>query len=377
LGYPNGVFIADVPSAIVCLLGAFAQIFLGRRLRIPAPLNYAITTFILLLYFLAREVRISLFWRLLSPVAHEMIPAVIILWSFCICLIAVLVLVRDRIPQFKSERREFLRRSTAALCLTPAAVLTIGVITRKDFQINEVDVLFPDLSKDLHGLRLLQLSDIHLGPFFSQTDLVRVVDTSNNLRADLVFVTGDLITHSWDPLDKCILELRRLRSPNGVWGCMGNHEMYAGVQTYTQLRARQFGMRFLRREAVRLTFGNSTINLVGVDYQSINDPYLENVESLVSFGSFNLLLSHNPDVFPVAAKKGFDLTLAGHTHGGQINVEILHHNVNLTSFFTPYTKGLYTLPTSSIYVNSGLGTIGVPARLGSPPEITLVTLRRD
>jgi predicted MPP superfamily phosphohydrolase len=86
------------------------------------------------------------------------------------------------------------------------------------------------------------------------------------------------------------------------------------------------------------------------------------------------LLSHNPDVFPVAAQKGFDLTLAGHTHGGQINVEILGENLNVADFFTPYTKGLYTSGSSSVYVNSGLGTIGMPVRIGAPPEITLIRL---
>lgn len=86
------------------------------------------------------------------------------------------------------------------------------------------------------------------------------------------------------------------------------------------------------------------------------------------------MLSHNPDVFSIAAKKGFDLTLAGHTHGGQINVEILGENLNVADFFTPYTKGLYTAGGSSVYVNSGLGTIGVPVRIGAPPEITFIRL---
>ena len=89
---------------------------------------------------------------------------------------------------------------------------------------------------------------------------------------------------------------------------------------------------------------------------------------------FNLLLSHNPDVFPVAAKQGFQLTLAGHTHGGQINIELGHTNLNIADVFTPYTKGLYQTPESAIYVTSGLGTIGVPVRLGAPPEITLIRL---
>jgi predicted MPP superfamily phosphohydrolase len=79
-------------------------------------------------------------------------------------------------------------------------------------------------------------------------------------------------------------------------------------------------------------------------------------------------------VFPVSARKGFQLTLAGHTHGGQINIEVANTNLNIVDFVTPYTKGLYQKPGSSLYVTSGLGTIGVPVRLGAPPEITLLRL---
>ena len=103
-------------------------------------------------------------------------------------------------------------------------------------------------------------------------------------------------------------------------------------------------------------------------------PYLAGTEELVESDQFNLLLSHNPDVFPVAVQKGFDLVLSGHTHGGQINVEIFNRNLNVADFVTPYTKGLYTKENSAIYVNSGIGTIGMPVRLGAPPEITLIKL---
>jgi uncharacterized protein len=370
------VFIADVPSAIVCVLGASSQVFLGRRLRVPAALNYCLPFFLLLLYFVAREGRTPQVWGILPPAAHALIPPAIVLWSFCLVCIAILVLLRDAVPPFRSERRQFLRKSTAALCLTPAAVLGGALITRKDFRVREIDLSVPDLPKDLQGLRLIQLSDIHLGSFFSANDLARVVAASNSLRGDLVFVTGDLITTPWDPLDRCLLELGRLRSSSGVWGCMGNHERYCRAEAYAATKARQFGIQFLRHDSAVLTFGASRINLVGVDYQPFNTPYLNNVEQLVSFDSFNLLLSHNPDVFPTAARKGFDLILAGHTHGGQVNVEILGQNLNVTDFFTPYTKGLYTLPTSSIYVNSGLGTIGMPVRLGAPPEIAVIRLVR-
>jgi predicted MPP superfamily phosphohydrolase len=91
-------------------------------------------------------------------------------------------------------------------------------------------------------------------------------------------------------------------------------------------------------------------------------------------GATNSLLSHNPDVFPVAAAKGFDLTIAGHTHGGQINVEILNRDVNIARFFTPYVYGLYRKDRAAAFVTRGIGTIGIPSRLGAPPEVALLRL---
>jgi uncharacterized protein len=365
----------DITGAFVCLLGTLAQVFIGRHLKVRSLINYSIALGILFIYFCDEENMIPAVRRML-PEAYraDWIPAFISLWSICLIWVAVLMLLRDRVAVFRSDRREFLKRTTAALCVAPAVVLTAGVITRKNFHIHEVNLKIPNLPKDLQGLRLLQLSDIHIGTFFTANDLARVVDESNNLRPDLAFITGDLITTRGDPLDRCLLELHRLHSTSGIWGCMGNHERFAKVQNYTQAKARELEMHFLRHEAASLKFGNHRINVVGVDYQPGRTVYLENVEELVARDSFNLLLSHNPDVFPVAAQKGFDLTLAGHTHGGQINVEILGENLNVADFFTPYTKGLYTLRSSSVYVNSGLGTIGMPVRIGAPPEITLIRL---
>ena len=97
---------------------------------------------------------------------------------------------------------------------------------------------------------------------------------------------------------------------------------------------------------------------------------------MLSPGALNVLLSHNPDVFPVAAQQGWDFTLAGHTHGGQVNFEILHYGMNVARFYTPYVYGLYTAGRSSIYVTRGIGTIGMPARLGAPPEISVLRLRK-
>jgi predicted MPP superfamily phosphohydrolase len=100
------------------------------------------------------------------------------------------------------------------------------------------------------------------------------------------------------------------------------------------------------------------------------------VEKLIVPGATNILLSHNPDVFPVSAQKGFDLMVSGHLHGGQIAVEILHYGAYPSRFYTPYVRGLYRLADRFAYVSRGIGTILAPSRLGALPEITLLTLRR-
>ena len=97
---------------------------------------------------------------------------------------------------------------------------------------------------------------------------------------------------------------------------------------------------------------------------------------MIEPGALNVLLSHNPDVFPVAAQQGYNLVLAGHTHGGQVNIEILDAGINPARFFTPYVYGLYRQGNAASYVTRGIGTIGIPARIGAPPEISLLRLRK-
>lgn len=366
-----------LPSVLFLGAGLLSQIYLARRLGLSWLLLWSSIAVEALIVLFSQESVFPLVSRFF-PSGYTLVSTsgALLLLSWILTAAAIVVWLKSRLaqPRFQPERRAWLTASAAALCATPIAVLSAGIVTRKNFDVTEIDLKFPNLPKDLRGLRLVQISDIHMGDFFSAHDLARAVAAANELRADIAFVTGDLITTKWDPLDACIRELAKLRASSGVWGCLGNHEMHAHVENYTAAKALQFDMRFLRHQAVPLTFGKSQLNLVGVDHQRRERPYLERVEDLVAPGVFNLLLSHNPDVFPVAARKGFDLTLAGHTHGGQINLEIAGSNLNIADLVTPYTKGFYQLPNSSLYVNSGLGTIGVPVRLGAPPEITLIRL---
>ena len=280
-------------------------------------------------------------------------------------------------PAFDPSRRRVLNATGSALLATPFAVVGYGaLIERLDFHVREVDVPVPNLPGGLDGLRLLHLSDIHLSAFLTEKDLARVIDSANELRPHVALVTGDLITAAGDPLEACLRQIARLRADAGILGCMGNHEDYAMAEDLTEREAGRLGIPFLRGRALPLRFGGAVLNVAGVDYQRSGRDYLRGAERLVLPGAYNVMLSHNPDVFPVAVEKGYDLTLAGHTHGGQVTVEILHQPINAARFFTPYVYGLYRQGAAAEYVTRGIGTIGVPVRFGAPPEIALLRLRK-
>jgi predicted MPP superfamily phosphohydrolase len=281
--------------------------------------------------------------------------------------------------EFNPGRRRALNAAGNVLMAAPFVVMGYGaMVERLGFRVRELDVPLPGLPLDLDGLRILQISDIHLSAFLHESDLARVIDMTLDLRPHVAVVTGDLISSRGDPLDACIRQLARVKSDAGTFGCMGNHERYAGVERYAAEAGARAGIRFLRGEAQTLRFGNSVLNLAGVDYQSLADRghYLRGAERLVVPGAANVLLSHNPDVFPVAARQGYNLLLAGHTHGGQVTVEILDQSINPARFFTPYVYGLFRAGRSAAYVTRGIGTIGIPARIGAPPEISVLRLRK-
>lgn len=318
-----------------------------------------------------------------------------------------------------SRRYFFQTASYVAGALPLVGALYGFAAERLRFGVDRVEVPIANLPPALDGVRIAQLSDIHVGGYMPVAQVRRAVEMANALGADLAVITGDFITGATDPLEDCIAELSRLRAPLGVWGCNGNHEIYADAEDTAADLFRRQGMRLLRHENAELVWRGQRLNLIGVDYQRERTPSgrrlpkLLGVERLVRRDAPNILLSHNPNAFPRAAELGIELTLAGHTHGGQVQVEILDRRWSPARFFTDFVAGLYQRPlgapsvpalsgplspasslnpltsdlppqasnlqhptSSYLYVNRGLGTVGAPVRINVPPEITLLTLRR-
>jgi hypothetical protein len=294
-------------------------------------------------------------------------------------------------------RRDFFRYFAYLAGTLPFLAATYGFASgRLKYQIQRVDIPIEGLPKELNGLRIAQLSDIHIGDFMPQAEVRRAVAMANELKPDLAVITGDFISGHNDPLEECVSELSKLRAPLGTWGCNGNHEIYAGAEDAAEQLFTRYGMRLLRQQNVHLDWFGAKLNLIGVDYQRDRmtpGPHgraLEHIAPLVSPLMPNILLSHNPNSFRRAAELGIELSLAGHTHGGQVKFEIVDHTWSPARLITDFVAGLYRLPlgkldaggmnaasvkTAFLYVNRGLGTFGMPVRLGVPPEITLLTLR--
>ena len=307
------------------------------------------------------------------------------------------------------SRRYFFRTATALAGATPFLSAVYGFAAeRVNYQVRRVEIPVSDLPPALDGMTIAQISDIHLSGYMSREDVRRAVDLANDQGADLAVVTGDLITGGGDPIAECVDEVRHLHARLGVWGCNGNHEIYAHAEDEAEKLFAQAGMKMLRHENAQLEFRGAKFNLIGVDYQreravsGHRTQMLAAMDPLIRRDMPNILLSHNPNSFNRAAELGIELSLAGHTHGGQIQVEILDHRLSPARFISEYVAGLYRRPlfspstlhlvsalapvpvsaadgeskVSSLYVNRGIGTVGAPVRLGVPPEISVLVLRR-
>ncbi|HSB12043.1 MAG TPA: metallophosphoesterase [Blastocatellia bacterium] len=269
-------------------------------------------------------------------------------------------------------RRRFLEQTAIALSATPFLAAAYGLLYgRLDVEVTRRLVRLARLPKAFEGFRIAQLSDFHISPFMPVDQIRRCVTITNQLKADLVVLTGDYL--AWDPAaqGEVVQALAGLKAPFGVFGCLGNHESeLQAEESITRLFAAQ-GIRIMRQERAPIQLHGETLNLIGVD-DSLSD--LKVVEHLVMPDTVNILLIHWPGGFDRAVELGIDLALAGHTHGGQMSLEFLRRGLSLSRLETPYVSGWYEKAGTQLYVNRGIGTIGFPIRFGSSPEITLFEL---
>jgi len=282
-------------------------------------------------------------------------------------------------------RRDFLAQTTNIVTAMPFLGGAYGLFYgRLNLETVEQPIRLANLPRPFHGFRIAQLSDIHIGPFMPEDQIRKFAGIANALKAEMIVLTGDYVTFDAGTEYAVVDALSGLRAPFGVYGCLGNHDAWARVEdSITELFAAS-GVRILRGASAAIAIGADWFNLVGVDFQSRHRfgpsapvrRVLGNIENRIVRGRVNILLSHNPDTFDRAAALGIDLSMAGHTHGGQAALEFISPEIAPSRLVTPYVAGLFEKSGGRLYVNRGIGTIGVPIRIGAPPEITVYRLER-
>ncbi len=263
-----------------------------------------------------------------------------------------------------------------------AVVGVSGLITlwgfwnaRRTAAVVTVDVPLRDLPVALHGFRIAQISDIHVGPTIKRGYLSAIVQAVNRLDADMVAVTGDLVDGSVRDLAPHVAPLAELSSRHGTYFVTGNHEYYSGAHAWI-VELRRLGVQVLMNEHVVLQHGAAALVVAGVADHSAHhfdpahrsDPQAA-IADAPAAALIRVLLAHQPRTAEAAAKAGFQLQLSGHTHGGQFwpwNFFV--------RFQQPFTAGLHRWQELWVYTSRGTGYWGPPKRLGAPSEITHLRL---
>jgi len=242
--------------------------------------------------------------------------------------------------------------------------------------VERIKVPIAKLHSALEGLRIVHMSDFHLHPFTQIDEVRKAVQKANQLKPDLVLLTGDYVLDRADSIFELAPVLAGLDAKYGVYSCLGNHDLWtdAGV---VQSGLKEAGLPLLKNRGVALNVGRTMVYVAGLDDGWSGRPDLEAALHEAPAGAPVILLHHEPDFADSNAKdERVSLQLSGHSHGGQVRLPAVG------AFVTPeygrnYDMGLYRIKEMWLYTNRGIGVIAPPVRFNCRPEVTVITLTSD
>jgi len=268
--------------------------------------------------------------------------------------------------------------------------MTYGLV---NFQLRKVDVYSANIPEEFDGFKIIQISDLHLGSFNNKNHVLKGLNVITENNPDLIVITGDIVNHSAGEAQPYIDVFRSLKAPFGKYAVLGNHDMddylkWGGVEGDSSMSGEvanvlgEMGFKVLRNQNAVIKKNTDSIAIIGVDnwgkapfrnYADIKKAYkgIENVNC-------KILLMHDPMPWETSVLPYYDidLTLSGHTHGMQLGYYTEKNRWSPVSFRYKKFLGLYEINNSRLYINAGFGYLGFAARVGVPPEITLIVLRK-
>jgi predicted MPP superfamily phosphohydrolase len=223
------------------------------------------------------------------------------------------------------------------------------------------------------GIRAVQISDLHLGNYVGNQQLLWLARRLQNLEPDLIFITGDFVNRSYREALPARHGLLALSSVAPTYGVLGNHDFWEGPEQLARF-LRESGIRMLRNQHVVIEVNGNRVALAGVDdWKTGHDDLEQAVSGMPEGKMIRILLSHCPDLLRPASDHGFDLVLAGHTHGAQVRFPLLGAVVNRL-MHGEYERGWMKEKETALYINRGLGVVFVPVRYGSDAEVTVLNM---
>lgn len=282
---------------------------------------------------------------------------------------------------FDPRRRVFVGKGMTILAGAALSASALGALRKDSFDVTEVDVPIPDLPDELQGFTIALASDIHSSVFMTLPTMKRYVSAINGMGADCIAVTGDFVNSMVEEVYPFAEAFSGLRAPHGVYGVLGNHDYYTRNVDAVAREVNDCGIRLLLNERVLIQKGKGMLFLLGADDTGNRDragQWFDRAGLGAGEGIPKILMCHRPYHFEQAARRKIDLTLSGHTHGGQVVLARIGTDVIAPArVASPYVAGLYSIGSSRMYVSRGIGTVGIPVRINCPPEITKITLVRS
>ncbi|MBX2984968.1 MAG: metallophosphoesterase [Bacteroidia bacterium] len=293
------------------------------------------------------------------------------------------------------SRRKFISLTGIGLGSLPFIGLTYGIVKgAHNYRVRKINLQFEELPKSFDGIRIVQISDIHAGSFWSRSAVERGVAMIKELNADLILFTGDLVNSYADEMEQWKELFGSISAPMGVFSILGNHdygdyvhwssieEKVANLDRLKQTQS-EMGWQLLNNQTVEIQKNGASIEIVGVENWSAkpNFPKYGNLDKALAESKnlpFQILLTHDPSHWRaqvLQTSQNIKLTLSGHTHGFQFGIETHRFKWSPIKYMYPEWAGLYKQNGQYLYVNRGFGYLGYPGRLGIDPEITMITLK--
>jgi uncharacterized protein len=352
----------------------------ARRLAWPSPWGIALgLTAVGIGFFLGRA-RAGMYDRRRHPLYVKLVDIpYFVHWCACVFTLVPSVVVTVLYPLVQLARGASPIPPAAFYGWTYALGLVVAgygiLVRRRFFVVREITVKIPDLAQAFEGYRIAHLSDLHIGATTPRAWGHRWARAANAAAPDLTVVTGDMVTSGTEFTDDIADVVGALTAKDGTFVSMGNHDYFGdGEPLIAQIRAR--GAKVLRNEGVFLTRGDAKLYLCAIDDTWTKRDDMTAALAGRTDGVPTVLLAHDPERFRASSKLGVELTLSGHTHGGQIAVPFLSERLSLSHLTHHFHQGLYTKGRSTLYVHPGLGTTGPPIRLGVAPAVVILTLTR-